>query len=40
MQSINALSLALDAREWLTNSRHPRTLHVFDHACNLINERR
>ena len=40
MQSIKALSITPDAREWLTNSRHPRILHVFDHACNLINERR
>ena len=40
MQPINALSLAPDARDWLANSRHPRVLHVFDRACNLINERR
>lgn len=40
MQSIKALSITPDAREWLTNSLHPRILHVFDHACNLINERR
>lgn len=40
MQFINALSLAPDARDWLANSCHPRILHVFDHACNLINERR
>lgn len=40
MQSINALSLAPDVSDWLANSRHPRILHVFDHACNLINERR
>jgi len=40
MQSIKALSITPDAREWLTNSRHPRILHVFDHACNLINGRR
>lgn len=39
-QPINALSLAPDACEWLANSRRPRVLHVFDHACNLINERR
>jgi len=36
----NALSIATDARDWLANSRHPRILHVFDHACNLVNERR
>ena len=40
MQSINALSLTSNARDWLANSRHPRLLHVFDCACNLINERR
>ncbi len=40
MQSINALSLAPDGKDWLANSSHPRILHVFDHACNLINERR
>jgi len=38
MQSIKALSLAPDARDWLANSRHPRILHVFDRACNFINE--
>ena len=38
LQPINALSLAPEARDWLENSRHPRILHVFDHACNLINE--
>jgi len=40
MQSINTLSLAPDVNDWLANSRHPRILHVFDHACNLINEHR
>src|SRR5690349_17393601 len=40
MQSINALSLTPDGNQWLANSRHPRILHVFDRACNLINERR
>ena len=40
MISINALSLAPDVNDWLTNSHHPRILHIFDHACNLINERR
>jgi hypothetical protein len=40
MQSINALSLTPDVHKWLANSRHPRILHIFDHACNLINERR
>jgi len=40
MQSIHALSLAPDVNDWLVNSRQPRILHVFDHACNLINEHR
>ena len=39
MRSINALSLAPETKSWLSNSRHPRILHVFDQACNLINER-
>jgi len=40
MLSINALSFAPAVKDWLANSRHPRILHVFDQACNLINERR
>jgi hypothetical protein len=40
MKSINTLSLVPDVNRWLTNSRHPRILHIFDRACNLINERR
>ena len=40
MQSINSLSIAPAVNDWLANSRHPHILHVFDHACNLINERR
>lgn len=40
MNFINALSLAPNAKDWLTNSCYPRILHVFDHACNLINEHR
>ncbi len=40
MQRINAFSLAPDVITWLAGSNHPRILHVFDHACNLINERR
>jgi hypothetical protein len=38
MHSISALSLTPLAREWLAASRHPRILHVFDQACNLVNE--
>ena len=40
MQSINALSLTPNVSNWLTNSRQPRILHVFDRTCNLINEHR
>jgi hypothetical protein len=40
MQFINALSLAPQVNNWLANTRQPRILHVFDRACNLLNERR
>jgi hypothetical protein len=40
MKFINSVSLTLDSKDWLAISRHPRVLHVFDHACNLIDERR
>jgi hypothetical protein len=40
MYSINAVSLTGHINDWLANTRHPRTLHIFDHACNLINERK
>ncbi len=40
MQSFNVLSLAPHVNDWLANSRHPRILHIFDCAYNLINERR
>jgi len=39
MAHINAHSLTLAGKDWLTDSRHPRILHVFDQACNLINAR-
>jgi len=39
-QFIKALSLTSSVNEWLANSFHPRILHIFDRACNLINERR
>ena len=38
MQSINTLSFTPDVNNWLANTRHPRILHIFDRACNLINE--
>ena len=40
MRPIRTLSVTPAVNDWLTNSRHPRVLHVFDHACNLINENR
>ena len=40
MRSINAISCAPAVKEWLTSSHQPRILHIFDHVCNLINERR
>jgi hypothetical protein len=40
MQSIHALSLTPKVNDWLTNSRRPHILHIFDRACNLINEHR
>ena len=38
MQEINVLSLTQDVNDWLISTHHPRILHVFDQACNLINE--
>lgn len=38
MPSINALFLTLDVNDWLLKTHHPRVLHIFDHACNLLNE--
>jgi hypothetical protein len=38
-QPVQALSLTSAVNNWWANSRHPRILHLFDHACNLINER-
>jgi hypothetical protein len=39
MQLIGTRSLTQHGKAWLGNSNHPRILHVFDRACNLINER-
>jgi hypothetical protein len=36
---MNGLSCAPGVKQWLTTTRHPRILHIFDRACNLINER-
>lgn len=40
MQLLNVLSLTPHVNDWLASSRQPRVLHLFDHACNLINEDR
>ena len=34
----SALSLSPAVQEWIDSSRQPRVLHLFDRACNLINE--
>lgn len=39
-QNINSVSFTESVKNWLTKSRQPKILHVFDEACNLINERR
>ena len=40
MTRLNAISLTQDVKDWLTNTYQPRVLHVFDNACNLLNERK
>ena len=40
MPSVNPLSFTSAVNEWMMKSHHPVVLHVFVHACNLINERR
>ena len=39
-QTIKALSLTSNVKDWMANSRQPKVLHVFDEVCNLMNERR
>ena len=39
MRTINALTLTPNVNGWLGTSHHLRILHIFDRACNLINER-
>jgi len=39
MHFTRAVSLTTNVKDWLTNTNHPRILHIFDPACNLINER-
>lgn len=38
MKTVHAQTLAPSVNDWLANTRHPRILHIFDRACNLINE--
>ena len=40
MSTVNALFLTSTASDWLANTHHPAVLHIFDRACNLINEHR
>jgi hypothetical protein len=40
MQSLNTLFFTHQVIDWLARTRQPRVLHVFDGACNLINEYR
>jgi hypothetical protein len=37
---MNVLSLPQRVHDWLANTKYARVLHVFDQACNLINEQR
>lgn len=38
MHLTKALFLTSAVSDWLSHSRHTRILHIFDRACNLINE--
>ena len=40
MRSIHTLSVTPEVNNWLAHTRHPGILHVFDRACNLVNEDR
>jgi len=40
MELLNVFSMTSTVNDWRVNTRRPRILHIFDHACNLINERR
>ncbi|MBC7877842.1 MAG: DUF2877 domain-containing protein [Anaerolineales bacterium] len=40
MKKINTISFTEKVKNWLSNSGQPKILHVFDNACNLINEDR
>ena len=38
MRNYNAISFTHIINDWLAKTHQPRILHIFDHACNLINE--
>jgi len=38
VQSIKAIALTSNVKDWLGNTNQPRILHVFDHVCNVINK--
>lgn len=38
MRFINSISLTPAVTDWLIHTHHPHILHIFDRACNLINE--
>ena len=40
MRPINSLSHTSHVNDWLANTHRAHLLHIFDHACNLINEHR
>jgi hypothetical protein len=40
MPPVYAVTLTENVSRWLAHPRQPRMLHVFDEACNLINERK
>lgn len=40
MRSIRVISYAPEISQWLANTRQLQVLHIFDRACNLVNEKR
>jgi hypothetical protein len=38
VRTLQALSSTEQVARWMNSARHPRVLHVFDDACNLISE--
>jgi len=37
-QTIKSISITDNVKNWLANYHQPKILHIFDEACNLINE--